>query len=326
MSTPTEPGDAERHDAGDQPTEPQAPESSPEAPTEAYPEQPAPAADAPTEAYPRSDAHPPVPPAPSQPAGQPAYGPPPTAAQPPYGAAAQYPAGYGQAPYTTAPAGPDTRPKTLAWFSVGLVALGVVLVVLGFLPLGWFGLISVIVGGLALIVGFILSIVVLASRKQGGKPLGIVALVVSVLGGGLWFVALVVSIAVGVTSSSTASSPEEVPAPAPTTSVSPGDDTGTETETESEAPLSGGEAAYLEEVRPKLVAIFQEIDPNITEESLSMMFPDATLVQAGEGFLLLGDSGREYLITSLVESGAFTEDAAGRFADTIIDAAEKHLQ
>ena len=322
MSTPTEPGDAERHEAGDQPNEPHTPESSPETPTEAFPEPPAgaPGADAPTEAYP------PVPPAPpTQPYGQPVSAPPP-AAQAPYGAAAQYPPGYGQAPYTTAPAGPDTRPKTLAWFSVGLVALGIVLVLLGFLPLGWFGLISVIVGGVALVVGFILSIVVLASRKQGGKPLGIVALVVSVLGGGLWFVALVVSIAVGVTSSSTASSSEEIPAPAPTTSVSPGDDTGTETETESEAPLSGGEAAYLEEVRPKLVAIFQEIDPNITEESLSMMFSDANLVQAGEGFLLLGDSGREYLISSLVESGAFTEDAAGRFADTIIDAAKKHLQ
>lgn len=321
MSTPTEPGDAERPDQpAPQPDDTQADQAA----TAAYPTDAAP-----TEAYP------PVPPAPQAPAAPAGYG------QAPYGQAPygqnpgaqpqQYQTPYGQAPTSIAPAGPDTRPKTLGWFSVGLVGLGFVLVLLGFLPLAWVGLIAVLVGGLALIVAFILSIVVLASRKQGGKPLGIIALVVSVIGGGLWFVALVVALAVSFSSASSSAIEELGLGPTPSASVEPGDtdpDGGTETDPDAGATGDYDETAFIEEVRPQIVEVFQEIDPNITAETLDLMFPDETLVAAGQGFLLLGDSGREYLITTLVDSseGVFTEESAARFADAIIDGAEKHLQ
>lgn len=305
--------------------------TSPEAAT---PEAPAPEAapDAPTAAYPAGlgDEPPVAPAAPTAPYGQPAapqgYGQP--QAQQPYG---QQPYGqqpYGQAGYAApAPSGPDTRPKTMATVSLGLAVLGVILACVGFVPVAWVGLVSVLIGGLALIVAFILSIVALASRKQGGKPFGIIALVLSVVGGVLWGVALFVSIALtAITASNEASPPAAVESPAP---ADPGQ---TEGETDGDGTegenVAGDydEAAFLAEARPAIVDVFTEVDPTASEEIINQLFSDESLVSMGKSFLMVGDAGRQPMIDGLMESGTFNEDTASRFVDAILDAAKKHLQ
>jgi hypothetical protein len=317
MSTPTDP-------AGSDDARESVP-ASPDAPTAASPEIPA-SPDAPTAAYPADvPAAPPVPPAPADGtpaapayAAAPAPGAPPQA---PYGQAPYGQPSYGQPAYAAAPSGPDTRPKTLAWISLGLAVLGVILSCIGFVPVPWVGLVSVIVGGLLLLIAFVLSIIALASRKQGGKPFSIIALVVAVLGGGLWAVALFVSIALtAITSSS--STGESLESPAPSVSVAPSEDG-----TDGEAPAGAyDEAAFLAEARPAILAVFQEVEPSVTEDLVNQMFPDDALIAAGQSMLLLGDAGRGTMIDSLTEGGTFDDDTAGRFVDAIYDAASKHLQ
>lgn len=306
MSTPTDPaGSDEAREpvspaASDVPAAPDAP-ATPDAPTAAYPDLPVPPA--PADGQPATPAYAP---APQAPYGQPAYG------QPAYAAA----------PAPT-PTGTDTRPKTLAWVSLGLAVLGAILACVGFVPVPWVGLISVIVGGLLLLVAFVLSIVALASRKQGGKPLGVIALVLSVLGGGLWAIALFASIAFTAFLSTSSDGSAESPAPAPSISSAPSDEGTDEGE---EVAGEYDEAAFLAEARPAMLAVFQEVEPSVTEDLVNQMFPDEALIAAGQSMLLLGDDGRDQMIESLTTGGTFDDDTAGRFVDAIYDAATKHLQ
>lgn len=310
MSTPTDPaGSDEAREPV--PASPDAPVS-PDAPTAAYPDLPA----SPAPQTPAAPA--PVPPAPvdGQPA-TPAYAP---APQAPYGQPA-----YGQPEYAAAPppTGADTRPKTLAWVSLGLAVLGTILACVGFTPVPWVGLISVIIGGLLLLVAFVLSIVALASRKQGGKPFGVIALVLSVLGGGVWAIALFASIALTAFLSTSSGEAVESPAPAPSISAAP-----SEEGTDGGEAVAGeyDEAAFLAEARPAMLAVFQEVEPSVTEELVDQMFPDDALIAAGQSMLLLGDDGRDQMIESLTTGGTFDDDTAGRFVDAIYDAATEHLQ
>ncbi len=130
--------------------------------------------------------------------GQPPYGapgqPPYSAPGQPYGAPGQPPYGApGQPPYgaagLTQPSGPpaspapDTRPKTLAIVALALAGVGAVG---SFLPIvNWFS-------WALLLAAVVLAIIVLVSRKQGGKGLGIAALVLAVVA---WIVSIVVVVA-----------------------------------------------------------------------------------------------------------------------------------
>lgn len=309
MSTPTDPTGAERPDPD------QGTPSASESPTTGSAPADGAADAAPTEAYPPA---PPAPPAPGEGAGAGVAGAPASHAQPAYGQAP-----YGQAPYgAPAPSGPDTRPKTLAWTSLGLAILGVILSCIGFVPVAWVGLVSVIVGGLLLLVAFVLSIVALASRKQGGKPLGITALIVSVLGGIVWTVALIFAFTLSIVTSATDSGSE--PAPSPSVSAAPGQ----EDETDGETSATYDEEAFVAEARPAINELFTSLDPSITDEIVEQMFTDDTLVTTGKSFLIAGEAGRDQLIDGLVSGsqGVFDEDAATRFTDIILDAAQKHLQ
>ena len=133
-------------------------------------DRPTPADDQPTEAYPPADQQPTeaYPPAPQAPYAQ--------APRAPHGQAPQAP--YGQAPgYAPAPAGPDTRSKGIAWTALSLAIVGIVLSLIGLIPVAWVGLIAVIIGGLVLLAAFVFAIVGLAGKRNGGKPLSITALV-----------------------------------------------------------------------------------------------------------------------------------------------------
>ena len=118
------------------------------------------------------------------------------AALPPYAHAATPPPSYPGAPsFGTAPAGGsfppggiDTRPKGLAVVALALAGAGIlvtlVATVVGSAGIGW-------LAPLLLMVGFVLSLIALISRNQGGKGLGVGALLLSLLGGTVSFIVAV---------------------------------------------------------------------------------------------------------------------------------------
>ncbi|TQJ30985.1 hypothetical protein [Microbacterium sp. SLBN-146] len=296
-------------------TTPVPDESSDAQPTAAYPPVPEMPAAYATEnpAYGQDDqqtaAYPP--PAPQPTAAYPQYAPPSAYAQQPapYGSPA---AGY--AAPTPQPSGPDTRPKTLGWVSLGLAILGVVLASVAFIPMMWVSLVLALVGGLLLLVALILGIVTLANKKQGGKGFGIGAIVVSVLGSGVWIGAIIWSIVIiGLGTAGWDSGSEGLP---------PGVE-----QSEGGSATAGGEEAFLAEVRPELLTLFQEIDPAITLELMETAFPDDALISMGEGSLLAGDAGRDAMVEVLAQSsgGAFTPEQAAEFYDVVHSAAQEHL-
>ncbi|GAA1854664.1 hypothetical protein ACFQZV_04355 [Microbacterium koreense] len=325
MSNPTPPQDpSEQPPSGDAATPP-VPPSPDHQPTQAYP--PAYGSDQPTQAYPPgygadqqpTQAYPPAPQHPVPPAyGQPAAGyPQQTSAapgQPVYGAPAQ-------------PAQPDTRPKTFGWVALGLAIAGIVLVGVAFLPLLWVSLTLAVIGGILLLAALIMGIVVLANKKQGGKPLGIIAIIVSVLGGFAWIGALTWSLLlIGLASAGSGSA--EVTDPTPPAVVETEDPgSGGSTDEEGDVDVvAGGEAAYLAEVRPALFELFQEVGP-ITEDEMELVFPDTLLVSLGETILILGEDGRQSMIDSLAQSAgdSFSAQQAERFYEIISSAALTHL-
>lgn len=304
----SDPNDTTRppSDGGAPATDTAPPAPSPDAqPTEAY--APAPSSDAqPTAAYP---------PAYEQPTtGFPVADAQPTAAYPPSDvpSAAPYGDAYGQPAYA-APVASADRPRTLGWTSLGLAIGGLVLVGAAFIPLAWGSLILALVGGLLLLVALVLGIVTLVNKKQGGKGLGIGAIAVSVFGGILWVGALTAAFLwIGLSMAGSSSGTE-----------SDSDVTVTE-----EAPAGTyDEAAYLDTVRPEILAIMQEIEPSVSEDIVAEFYTDDMLIATGEGLLLAGDAGREAFISSTVESsqGTFNEDQATRFYDVVHDAAEQYL-
>ncbi len=302
MSTPSDPSDPT---GPNRPEQPAQPSETPLAPSD----------DVPTAAY---EPAPPAPPAP-----------PAAPAQAPYGQAPYGQAPYGQAPYGQPPvaaAGPDTRPKTLARVSLGLAIVGTVLACVGFIPLGWGGLVAVLIGGLLLLAGFVLSIVALASRKQGGKPIGIAALIVSVLGAVVWTVALIVAFVFGVLATAERSADA---APTPGISAPGGDpDDSAPGDATGGGVSAADEAAFLGEARPQLNELFAELDPGFTEETVRQVFPDDALISLGQSFTQAGDGSRQLLVDTLVANldGVLDAEAAERFIDILTDAAENHLR
>ena len=297
-------------------------------PTEVYPPVAPPPADAqPTAVYPPADAQPTEV---YPPAGQPAYAQP-AYAQPAYAQPTQAPAAYGQPAYGDpaypgqVPAAPDARPRTLGWVSLGLAIGGLVLVGAAFIPILWVSLALALVAGLLLLIAFVLGIVTLASKKQGGKGLGIGAIAVSVLGGLAWVVAFTFALVLTGLSAADSAGGSSESAPIVVEETTPGEEA---TEGDGEAPAGAyDEDAFLAEVRPQITALMQELDPSITEEMIGQIYSDEMLVTTGQALLVAGDAGRSLFITSTAEGsgGLFSEEQAARFYDTIVGAAEQHL-
>lgn len=294
----------------DQPTVPYTPTD--DQPTAAYP----PAADQPTAAYP------PIAEPVAAPSGydapQPGWGAPqpgqePTYAQPGYGAAA--PA-----------AGPDTRPKTLGWIALISGIAGTVLAALGLIPVLWVGLVFAIIATLVLLAAFILGLVALISKKQGGKVLGGVGLGLSVLGGVLATIALGWSlILIGLSAAGSGSGDTTTePIPIPSTSVDAGE-TDTD-EGDGETTATADETAFVELVRPQVVTLMQEAQPSLTADMITSIYSDEMLVATGKAFLLGGEPVRAAFIEGVSQSGdALTPEQAQRFVDIIVGGAEQYL-
>jgi len=153
-------------------------------------------------------------PAARQHAGPP-YAPPPGA----YGSGRYPPVGYpqparyphgryppGRYPATAYGTSPDARPKTLAVIALVAAILGVVLI---FVPVIGF------VSSAFLLAAVVLGIIALASRRQGGKGLGVTALVVAVAGGLVAWVVMAVVFGLIVSADARRGDPF-VPEPVPT--------------------------------------------------------------------------------------------------------------
>ncbi|KQZ85049.1 hypothetical protein ASD56_01360 [Microbacterium sp. Root166] len=315
--TPPQPGEPERTDSS-------APVSPDAQPTEAYD---APAAQ-PTAAYPPSDFQPTEA---YPPAAQGAYGQPGAA---PYGQPGAPATAYADPAFAQAPAGatppgsPDQRPRTLGWISLALAVGGLALVGAAYIPLLWVSVILAVIGGLLLLVALVLGIVTLASKKQGGKGLGLGAVIVAVLGGLAWIGAISLALLfVGLdAAANNSAAPESTPSSSAEATPDADED---DAEEEAEEPSGAyDEAAYLAEVRPGLTAILQEVDPSITEEMLGQIYTDEMLIELGTTLLSADEATREIIISSLASSaeGLFTEEQAQRFFDVILVAAEAHLQ
>ena len=200
-----------------------------------------------------------------------------------------------------------------------LAVLGAVIGLGGFLPMAWVSLVLAAVGGLLLVAGLILGIVALASRTEGGNGMSIAAIVVAVAGGVAWVFAVVASILwIGL-----AAADEPAPTPTPpavTATVDPG--TGDD---------ASGEQAYLDEVKPAVLAILQTIEPSVTAEQLSQLYPDDALIASGRQLATIPAdqraAQREAFVRASVESsnGALTEETAGQLFDVLITAADRHL-
>jgi len=130
----------------------------------------------------------PTPPPPTPPQAAPTT-PPPAQPNPPAAPTQQYPpAGTQQYPQQPPPPGyappaapvkpRDSRPKTIAIIAVALAGVGFIL---AFIPFVTF------VSGLFLLAGFIMGIIGLVSKKQGGKAFSIAAVAASVVG---WIVSV----------------------------------------------------------------------------------------------------------------------------------------
>ena len=321
-------------------------------PTEAYPAADAqptqayPAADAqPTQAYPAAtggygDAYvaptaPPLPPMPPNvppqapygqaphgqaPYGQASYG------QQPYGAPAQAP--YGQSGYDPQPTAPDTRSKAIAWTALSLAAVGTVLSLIGLVPVPWVGLVTVIIGGLLLLAGFIFSIVGLAGRRYGGKALSVTALVLSIVGATIGSFALIWSlITLGL--SAAGSSIDDMiatPSPVPSAEISQG---GTPSPEADDAAPSAAQQAFIADVRPKVNDIFAEVDPTATADVVEQVLPDSTLITIGQTLLVTGDSGVEDLVQQTITSiggDASAADLLRTLYREILASAKTYLQ
>lgn len=345
MSDPTPP----RHDGDDSgatppvpPPPPPPPPASREwtgVPADAQPTQAygPPADDQPTLAYPDvapgdADAQPTLAYAPAAyPAGQQypggtGYG----GAQPTYAGFQPTPPPYADS--SGVPGATDGRPRGLAIAAIVTAALGLLLSLGGFVPVAGLATVLAVVGGILLLAGLVLAIIVLANKTQGGKALGIAALIVSVLGGILCAVALVASLiwaalaAVGretvdvpaVPESSATALPSEEPSEIPSESATP------------ETSGTYDEAAYLAAVRPEIVAIMQEIQPDLTEEQVNAVYTDDVLISIGQSLAAvdsISDGSRQVAIDTLVSSsgGMLSQDQAARFYDAIANAAQQYL-
>lgn len=307
MSTPPPPSPT--GDDGDTPTAD---------PTAAHPTDDA----QPTEAYPTGgygDAYvaptaPPLPPLPTAPTA--AYPPPtpgqPLYAPPAYGQPGYAPSAYG-APPSPPPGQPDTRSKAVAGTALGLAAGGTVLSLVGLVPVPWAGLAAVLIGGLLLLAGFIFSIVGLAGTRNGGKPLSITALVLSLIGGTIGGVALILSIFfTGVSASgSSVSDVVATPSPVPSVEVTPGGGMPSERAEADAAQETAAEQAFIADVRPKVNEILVEVDPTVTPDVIEQVLPNESLILIGQTLRVTGDAGVEDLVQQTIASFGADESAAG---------------
>ncbi len=309
-----------------QPGQPETPQfdasqfDAPQAPTDA-PQ----SFDAPTAAYPAGGFAAEQPTVPQAPYGQPAY---PAAPQPGYPQAPQDAYGqpvYGQPVAPVAPIGP--RPKTLAIIALALSVVGLIMACIPGVNL---------FAGVLLLPAFVIAIIALVKKTQGGKGFSIAALIISVIG---WIVSIVVIIAIIVAGAAAGFNDRDFGSSDSDQGIeesAPADDTATDPGTEVEAGVYS-EAAFIEASKPTVVRILSDAIPSATPELVAQMFPDEVLLTLGQaivmqdqlaGGLMDAEQEQEFrdaFIGSMSESGGISIEAAAEFYDVVAAAARAHL-
>lgn len=219
----------------------------------------------------------------------------------------------------------DPRPKGLAITALVLAIVGAVLALTGFVP--FVGIVTAIVGGVVLAAALVLSIVVLAGKRLGGKGMGIAALIVSVVGGIACVFALVMSLIwFGLMANLTGDGSTAGPGP---TAIVP---SGTPAQP-SQAGAAGSydEQAFIDAVRPQIRSLFHEIEPGATDAQIDSVFSDDTLVLVGQSILAsyetLGDDAIGVQAKAMVTSSGntLTQIQAEHLVEAFLGAAQDHL-
>jgi len=226
----------------------------------------------------------------------------------------------------TAPVAPEsgTRSKGVATTALVLAIVGLLVSLVGFLPIVWVGIIGAAIGGLVLLAAFIVAIVGLAGRRNGGKPLSIAALIVSVLGGIVVSIALLTSIVfTGLELTGNASS-----TPAATAGESGTTADGSDGTAEEGDALTPAEQSFIDDVRPQVDQIMQQVDPTLTPDLVEQAFPDESLLMIGQALLATGEAGIDSFVDQTLATAGDTVDAEQlrSLYQTIYDSAVTHLQ
>lgn len=225
---------------------------------------------------------------------------------------------------TTPTPAADTRSRRLAWTALILAVVGILLSLVGFVPVLWVGLICVVIGGLVLLAALVFSIVALVGKRHGGTPVSITALVLSVLGGVVGAFALVVSLVFLGLSLSGANAPEPAPLPSGLVTGGPSD----APNEGADADTSAGEQAFLSEARPQIEALLTQIDPSVTPEDIASVFSDEQLLTIGQALLTTGEAGIDTFVeqTTAAAGGGVSTDQVRQLFEIIYAAAQTHLQ
>lgn len=213
---------------------------------------------------------------------------------------------------------PDTRPKGVARTALILAIVGLVLSLVGFVPVAWVGVIAAVIGGIVLLAALVFAIVGLAAKRNGGTAISITALVLSVLGGIVGSVALAVAIVfTGLYLQTGAGS-----------GSSPGTGTTPQASASASGEIAAGEAAFLAEVRPQVNDIMKQIDPSITPDMISTAFPDEALLTMGHALVATGEAGIDPLVSQAQASigDTVSADQLRSIFETVYQAAEAHLK
>ncbi|WP_308491787.1 hypothetical protein [Microbacterium terrisoli] len=216
---------------------------------------------------------------------------------------------------------PPARPRALAVLGLVAAVLGLVAAFGGFVP--GLGLPAVIVAGVLLLVGLVLCLIALISRRQGGTGLSVTGVIVAVLGGIVFVVALVVATWTGLSAQSAAV------APAPDAQVS---DTSEQQAAAEAAAQAAGEKAFLADARPQIRDIVKQIRLDATDAQIDGAYSDDILKLIGYSVLEAYRSGGDAAVADQVDQlralkpGAFTKPQATRLVDVVLKAAEDHLR
>jgi hypothetical protein len=314
------------------PEEPAAPDAHPTTPLPPFGDQPteqfAPAGPFVPAAEPFAPAAPPVPP-PVPPAG---YVPPAAPVQPPApGAGWAEVWSPGQTPewhdaqFTTGgvATAPSRRGLAITALIMGIVA--VVFALLGFIPVVGFAFLGL--GGLLGVIALVLGIIAVSTKNREGRGMGLTGLILGALGVLLSIVAIVAQVlffvAIANTGGSASASSQVAPTPHATASTAP---------TPEASPTASGtydEQAYLDAVKPELLALWQTIQPSAT----ALPWSDEFLVTAGQEIQSVSGSASDLASMRDAFVGAATSQSkgvlsnaqAGKIFDIVAAAANKYL-
>ena len=191
--------------------------------------------------------------------------------------------------------------------------------------------------GVLLLPAFVIAIVALVKKNQGGKPFSIAALIVSVIG---WIASIVMIVAFFIAAAAAGfvdNSDYGIDLD-PSSSSDWIDESDAPSDVDSDvAAGTYSESAFVAEAKPEVTRILADAIPNATPELVATMFPDEVLLVLGQAIVMQdklagGTMGAEQeqtfrssFVESMAGSGGISTEAAGEFYDVVAAAARMYL-